>query len=139
MAHAHHAHAKDAFPQAVLDRIAAAIAEAEKHTSAEIRVSIHDQRDSSESGKSVADVAKSEFVKLHMDELPNHNGILLLILYSERQFYIYADAAIHSRVHPEAWADVAATLGSHLKDAHYEEGVTNAISKMTHHLKNALP
>jgi uncharacterized membrane protein len=139
MAHTNHLHAKDAFPKASLDRIAEAITEAEKSTSAEIRVSIHDERDTSEADKPVADVAKSEFAKLGMHKLPNHNGILLLILYSERKFYIYADGAIHSNVHTEAWTDVAQTLGGHFKEGHYEEGVTNAIKKMAHHLKHSMP
>ena len=139
MAHTFPAHAHDAFPSEALDRIAKAIDEAEKHTSAEIRVSIHDERDHSEGGKPVADVAKSEFKKLGMDKLSNRNGILLLILYAERQFYVYGDAAIHHRVHPEAWKDVASELTEHFKEGHFEQGVISAVGRMTHHLKNALP
>ncbi len=90
--HSFPAHASDAFPAESLSRIAKAIEAAEQETSAVIRVSIHDERDHSEGNKDISVVAKSEFAKLHMDTLDARNGRLLLVIYAERRYYLYADA-----------------------------------------------
>lgn len=138
MAHAQPAHAKDAFSKSALAHIAAAIAEAERDTYAEIRVAIHDERETELSGKPLADVAKAEFAKLGMHKTAARNGLLLLVLYSERKFYMYADVGIHSKTQPETWTDVAAQLGNDFKQGHFEEGVTNALKKITEHLRGVL-
>ena len=137
--HSFPAHAADALNAQSLSRIASAIESAEKETSAVIRVSIHDERDHSEAGKDIAAVAKSEFAKLHMDELEARNGILLLVLYAERKYYLYADAGVHAKVDPDSWTDVAETLGQHFRKGHFEEGITEAVKRIAHHMKHSMP
>ncbi|MFI5264022.1 MAG: TPM domain-containing protein, partial [Candidatus Kapaibacterium sp.] len=90
-----HKQVKDVFTNPVLDKIAATIAEVEKGTSAEIRVSIKEERDHDEAGLSVEDIAKREFLRLGMDKTANKHGILLFILFEEHKFYIYGDTGIH--------------------------------------------
>jgi uncharacterized membrane protein len=134
-AHSHpHKQVKDIFTQPVLDKIAAAIAEVEKGTSAEIRVSIREERDHDEAGLSLEEIAKREFLKLEMYKTAGRNGILLLILFEEHKFYVFGDEGIHKRVHPETWNDVAATLQEHFKHAHYEEGIRDALKKIVAHV-----
>jgi uncharacterized membrane protein len=129
-----HKHVKDIFTKPVLDKIAASIADVEKDTSAEIRVSIREERDHDEAGLSVEDIAKREFLKLGMDKTAGRNGILLFILFEEHTFYVFGDEGIHKRVHPETWKDVAETLQSHFKHAHYEEGIRDALKKIVAHV-----
>ena len=134
-AHTHpHKQVKDIFTQPVLDKIAAAIAEAEKDTSAEIRVCIREERDHDEAGLSIEDIGKREFLKLGMDKTVGRNGILLFILFEEHKFYVYGDEGIHKRVHPETWKDVAETLGEHFKHTNYEEGIRDALKKIVAHV-----
>ena len=133
--HSHAAkHVKDIFTKQVLDNIAATIAEVEKNTSANIRVSIREERDHDEAGLTIEDIAKRDFLKLGMDKTKDSNAILLFILFEERKFYVYGDAGIHNRVHPETWEDVAATLKDHFKHGNYEMGIRDALKKIVSHV-----
>lgn len=133
--HTHpHKQVKDIFTKSVLDKIAATIAHVETGTSAAIRVCIREERDHDEAGLSIEDIAKREFIKLEMEKTTGRNGILLFILFEERKFYVYGDEGIHTRVHPETWTDVATTLGEHFKHAHYEDGIHDALRKISSHV-----
>ncbi len=133
--HTHpHKQVKDIFTKPVLDKIAATIAYVETGTSAAIRVCIREERDHDEAGLSIEDIAKREFLKLEMEKTTGRNGILLFILFEERKFYVYGDEGIHTRVNPETWTDIAATLGEHFKHAHYEDGIHDALRKILSHI-----
>jgi uncharacterized membrane protein len=136
--HVHpHKQVKDIFTKTVLDHIASAIASAENQTSAEIRVSIREERDHDEAGLSIEDIAKKEFLKLGMEKTIGRNGILLFILFEEHKFYVCGDEGIHKRVNPDTWKDVAETLHENFKHAHYEEGIISALKKITSHVHTA--
>ncbi|MDP4201001.1 MAG: TPM domain-containing protein [Bacteroidota bacterium] len=131
----HPTHANDAFSKDVLERIAQRIADVEHTTGADIRISVRDLRDAGEADLSIKDLAEKEFAMLGLHTSKDHAGILIFILYHEKRFYVCGDAGVHSRVHPEAWKDVAHELGSHFLQADYEGGVLSALHKIEHHLK----
>lgn len=131
--------AKEAFSVSALKTVAGVIGEVEKHTSAEIRVSILEERDTTDANLPIADVARKEFFRLGMEKTSGHNGVLLLILFHERKFYIVGDQGIHDRLHPETWEDVAATLKSHFAHGKFTEGVVEGLQKIKQHLHTALP
>ena len=139
MAEHTHAHkqVREIFTKPVLDKIAATIAEVERGTSAEIRVSIREERDHDEAGLSIEDIAKREFLKLGMDKTASMHGILLFILFEEHKFYVYGDTGIHKRVHPETWQDVADSLKEHFKHGNYEQGIHDALKKIVSHVHTA--
>lgn len=128
-------HAKDIFTKDVLDRLAAAIAEVEKGTSCEVRIAIREERDSDEAALPIEDIAKREFLKLEMEKTAGRNSILLFILFEERKFFIYGDEGIHTRVDPNTWEDVAATLKENFKHNEYEKGIQNALLKILSHVR----
>lgn len=138
MAH-HPAHAKDAFTSDALERVAATIAEVEKLTSAEIRISILDERDTDDSHLTVEQLAKKEFANMKMEQTKHRSGVLLLILYSERKYYVYGDSGIHGRLKEGTWDSVATTLRKHFSNDHFEEGLHEAIKEIARHLEKALP
>ncbi len=135
----HPDHASEAFPRDALERIAHRIADVEESTGAEIRVSIRDLRDAGEADLSLKALAQKEFATLHLHHHKDRLGILLLVLYHERKFYVYGDEGVHSKVHPETWEDVAGTLSKHFAAGAYEAGLLEAIKKIEHHLKGKLP
>ena len=135
----HPTQAREAFTHEALERVAHTIADAEKATGAEIRISIRDLREAGEADLSLKELAEKEFATLGMHQTDGRVGILLLILYHERKYYVCGDEGVHSKVHPETWKDVAATLGKYFKDAQYEQGLHEAIRKIEHHLKGKLP
>jgi uncharacterized membrane protein len=134
----HPDHASEAFPRDVLERIAHTIADVEESTGAEIRVSIRDLRDAGEADLSLKALAQKEFTALRLHQHDGRYGILLLVLYHERKFYVYGDEGVHSRIHPEAWEDVARTLNKHFAAGAYEAGLMEAVKKIEHHLKGKL-
>ena len=130
-------HARDIFTKPVLDRIAKVIGEIERTITAEIRVSLKDERDHDDAGITTEEMAKREFIRLDMQKTNGRNAILLFILYEERKFYVYGDTGIHDRVHPETWEDVAASLKEHFKHGRFEEGVIESLRKILNHLHTA--
>jgi len=133
------ASAKEAFSEAALKRIADVIAEVELYTSAEIRVSILDERPFEDGGLPLDELAKREFKRLGMHQTKGLNGILLFIVFEEHKYYIYGDTGIHSCVNPDTWEDVATTIRTHFKHGEFEEGVVTGLRTIKSHLHTALP
>jgi uncharacterized membrane protein len=134
----HPEHANQAFTKDVLERISHVIADVEETTGADIRVSIRDLRDAGEADLSLRELAQKEFGALQLHHHEKRFGILLLVLYHERKFYVYGDEGVHSKVHPEAWNDVVAILGKHFAAGDYEGGLREALMKIEHRLKGKL-
>jgi uncharacterized membrane protein len=135
----HPAQAREAFTHEALERVGHMIADVEQATHAEIRISIRDVREASEADLSLKELAEKEFAALGMHYTDGRTGILLMILYHEKKFYVIGDEGVHSRVHPETWNDIARTLAAHFKNAEYEQGLHEALRKIEHHLKGKLP
>ena len=135
----HPTHAREAFTREALERVAHTIADVERATHAEIRISIRDVREASEADLSLKELALKEFTTLEMFKTEGRTGILLFILYHERKFYVLGDEGVHTYVQPETWEDVAATLGYHFGRADYEGGLKSALLKIQHHMMGKLP
>lgn len=131
--------AKKAFSAEALRRISAAIAEVEKETNAEIRLSIREDRDEAEAGMEMREIALREFVSLNMHKTKGRTGVLLLILFDEHKFYIYGDEGLTPYADPETWTDVAQTLSQHFKQSDFEQGVIAALQVLRSHVRRALP
>lgn len=131
--------AKQAFPADALARIAEVISEVERETSAEIRISIREDRDENEQELSLRDLALKEFASLKMHQTKERTGVLLLIVFDEHQFYILGDEGINKRSDPETWTDVAQTLSAHFKDGQFEQGVVSALRVLRSHVHLAAP
>lgn len=131
--------AKEAFSESALKHIADVIAEVEEHTSAEIRVSILDERPFEDAGLALDALALKEFTRLGMHSTKGQNGILLYILFEEHKYYICGDKGINDRVDTNTWEDVAATIKSHFKEGHFEDGVVSGLRTIKDHLRIALP
>ena len=130
--------AKEALSKEGLDRIAAVIAEVELATSAEIRVSIREEREPHEH-ETVEQLAYKEFARLRMHETKDRSGILLFILFEERKYYIYGDEGIHRRTEPHTWSEVASTLHEYFHKGDFEGGIISALHMIKARVTNALP
>lgn len=130
----HPAHAKDVFTRPVLERIAHAIADVEEATGADLEISVRDLRDAGEADMTIKQLAEKEFTSIGLHKSNGQVGILIFVLYNERKFYVCGDEGVNSKVHPEAWNDVAEALGSHFAKADYEGGVLEALNRIQKHL-----
>lgn len=112
-----------------LEKIATEIGNQEKTTSGEIRVSIKKQRSFFERKKSLRDIAIKEFNRLKMFRTRDRNGILLLLLLKERQFYILPDYGISNVLPQSFWDNIARETEDFFRKEKFFDGIINMVQK----------
>jgi uncharacterized membrane protein len=105
------------------ERIKAAIQDAEKLTSGEIRVSV-----SQFFWGKVRPVAERAFRRLGMTNTKDRNGILFFIVPSRRKFVVLGDEGIHAKVGQEFWDCITADLSGEFRKGRFQEGLLKAIA-----------
>lgn len=130
--------AKEALSKEALDRIAAAIAEVELATSAEIRVSIREEREPHEH-ETIEGLAQKEFLRLRMHETKDRSGILLFILFEDRKYYIYGDEGVNRRAEPHTWDEIATTLHEYFNKGDFAGGIVSALHMIKARVHKAMP
>ncbi len=106
------------------DKIVAAIRDAEKKTSGEIRVFI--------SHKSVDDAvaaAQAQFEKLGMTKTQRRNGVLIFVAPRARKFAVIGDTAVHQHCGDSFWQALAAEMTGHFKKSEFTAGIVHAVQK----------
>lgn len=117
--------AEDKFSEEERLRIEAAIADAEKNTSGEIRLFIED-----ECGLNVLDRAAFIFRELKMHKTKERNAVLFYLALDSRQFAIIGDTGINSKVHTDFWYEIKLAMQNHFTEGDFEHGLRNGV-KMT--------
>lgn len=105
-----------------LERLRRAIAETERLTSGEIRVSVAPFF----WGK-VRPVAERAFARLGMAKTRRRNGVLFFVVPARRRFVILGDEGIHARVGQEFWEGLAAAVSGHFRKGEFTEGLVRGI------------
>jgi uncharacterized membrane protein len=130
--------AKEALSKDALDRIAATIAEVELATSAEIRVSIREEREPHEH-EPIEGLAFKEFTRLRMQETKDRSGILLFILFEDRKYFIYGDEGVNRRTEPHTWDEIATTLHEFFSKGDFEGGIISALHMIKQRVHGVMP
>lgn len=115
-------------------KIVAAIGEAEKKTSGEIRVYI--------SGKHRDDAltaAQSRFEKLGMTKTRFRNAVLIYLAPSSQKFAIIGDAGIHEICGEAFWKTISEKMTALLKEERFTEAILAAIDEATVALAKHFP
>ena len=120
-------------------KIAEAIAEAERHTVGEIRVSIHRRRAWKERRFSLYDLAVREFHRLGMEKTKHKTGVLLFLCVADKAFQIIADEGIHTRVETDYWNSLASKLSSHFRERNFCKGICDIIDEIGKKLQKEFP
>lgn len=118
-------------------QIKKAINEAERDTSGEIRMRVISRFD-----RGVSDVltqARIEFVRLKMHETKDRTGVLLLLVFRERQFQILADDGILAKVPQEFWNDLASRLAFSFRHHLFVMPICNTVKQIGVALANHFP
>jgi len=103
--------------------IQSAIAEAERHTSGEVRLYVESRCRFVDP----LDRAAELFFGLQMDKTKYHNGVLVYVAMKDRQLAVFGDAGIHEKVGQQFWnAAVKKMLSAFNKD-NYAEGLATVI------------
>jgi uncharacterized membrane protein len=116
------------------ERIERAIAEAERMTSGEIRVSVAPLF-----WGSIERAARRAFERLKMHETRERNGVLFFIVPARRKFYVLGDAGIHAKVGEDFWHAVAAVMAMHFQRGNFTEGLLRGIATLAERLAEHFP
>ena len=104
--------------------VVAAIREAEKKTSGEIRVFV--------SRKDVDDpvaAAQAEFTRLGMTKTQQRNGVLIYVAPASRKFAVVGDEGVHQRCGDGFWREMASEMSGYFKQADYTQGIIHSVHK----------
>ena len=132
-------HVKSFLSKQDLREIAHAIAEAEKRTSGEIRVSVRQKRSKKEKDLTVEQLARHEFAHLGMIKTTERTGILIFILLDGREFHILADEHINQKVPPDSWQNVADAMAARFSKKEFRDGLVAAVQSVGDHLATHFP
>ena len=112
----------------------AAIGEAEKKTSGEIRVYVsHKER------HDALAFAKKRFQQLGMFKTAQRNAVLIYIVPRTQQFAVLGDIGIHQKCGDDFWKRIADGLSSGMKEGRFTEAITGAIREISAVLQKHFP
>lgn len=115
------------------------IAEVEKTTCGEIRLSIRLKRTITEKLHSPHELAVRDFEKLGMANTKSQTGILIFIIFNEKFYDILADVGIHPKIHLSVWNGLELKLKEEFRKGNYVDGILNVIKVMGDILKEESP
>ncbi|MFH2054014.1 MAG: TPM domain-containing protein [bacterium] len=118
-------------------RIAAAIGEAETHTSGEIRLYL--ERGVNDGAGDPYARARQVFAKLKMHETAERNGVLIYLAVRSRRFAIVGDEEIHRKVGNDFWVEVRDLMAGEFADGRFTEGLVAGIAAIGEKLGGHFP
>jgi uncharacterized membrane protein len=105
-------------------RLVAAIADAERKTSGEIRVFLSHRK----ADDAVA-AAQRAFDQLGMARTRDRNGVLIFVAPKVRKFAVIGDAGVHQQCGDEFWKALAHEMSGHFRKAEFTAGILHGIRK----------
>ena len=105
-------------------RVDAAIHEAEKKTSGEIRVLV--ARHST--GNPIA-AAQRHFDKLGLGSAGDRHAVLILVSPRSRNFAVIGDKGVHEKCGDSFWTELAAAMEGYFKRGEFTEGVVHGVER----------
>lgn len=117
------------------ERIEAAIAEAARGTTAQIRVHIVGKVGE----KNILDGAKRVFVQLGLSKASERHGVLILISHVDHRFAIFGDEGIHGKAGQPLWERAAEVLKKDFAEHRYAEGIIVCIREVGVELARCFP
>lgn len=106
-------------------QVVAAIAEAEKRTSGEVRVYVSSRR-----RDDAMAAAQKRFEKLGMTKTVERNAVLIFIAPLTQKFAIIGDRGIHQKCGDPFWQEVSAHFSAGLKSGCITEALVSTIGKI---------
>lgn len=118
-----------AFPLSTLDAIEGAITASEKLHGAEIRFAIEGALDPHEiwRGKAPRERALEVFTRLGVWDTEANNGVLIYVLWADRDVEIVADRGYNLRVGGEEWAGICRAMERLFKAGDYQAGALEGV------------
>ena len=117
---------KDFFTKEEQEKITAAIREAEKRTSGEIRIFIESRCKYVEP----LDRAAELFYGLKMHETKERNAVLVYIAIKDHQLAIFGDEGIHQKTGQAFWRKEVQEMLQEFNKEHYADGLVKVVSEI---------
>lgn len=114
--------------------ISAAVAQAERLTSGEIRVHLKDR-----AGEDVLSDARKTFTRLGMQRTKHRNGVLIFVAPKSRRFAIVGDEGIHERVGEAFWGRTRDAMAEHFAKGALKQGILTGVRLVGEHLEKHFP
>jgi len=115
-------------------RIVNAIAEAEMHTSGELRVFIE-----ANCPGDVMERARAVFDELELYRTTQRHGVLLYLAHEDHKFAILGDKGINEKVPPGFWETTKEHLREHFRKGEFVEGFVEGIREAGEQLRRHFP
>jgi len=115
-------------------QIVAAVREAEKNTSGEIRVHLEYK-----SRGPVFVHAQKVFQRIGMTKTAQRNGVLIFLVTKDKKFAVLGDVGINEKVPEGFWNDVVQNLQEHFKRNEFAKGISGAVLRIGEKLKVYFP
>lgn len=115
-------------------QILAAVREAEKNTSGEIRVHLEYKTRGPVYGH-----AQKVFQRVGMTKTAQRNGVLIFLATSDKKLAVLGDVGINERVPVRFWSDVVGIMEEHFKQNKFAEGISEAVLRIGEKLKAYFP
>lgn len=111
-----------------------AVKEAERNTSAEVKVVFvrHCWGDMKAKAQRI-------FRDLGLDKTKQRNGVLLLFVVANREFLIYGDEGIHQKVGPDFWNDVRNEMADAFREKRFGAGISHVVQRIGQKLAQYFP
>ncbi len=122
-----------------MERISSMIAEVERHTIGEVRVSIQKDKPFKDRKLNVYELAVKNFYELGMNKTKDKTGVLIYLLLSDKKFQIIGDEGINKKVSKEFWDVLALKTAEHFKNNKFEDGIKFAVNEVGTVLKREFP
>jgi uncharacterized membrane protein len=116
------------------EQILAAVREAEKNTSGEIRVHLEYH-----AREPVYGHAQKVFQRIGMTKTDHRNGVLIFLATGNKKFAVLGDAGINEKVPEGFWNDVVQIMRKHFKQNKFAEGISEAALRIGEKLKVFFP
>ena len=129
------------FPDATLARIEQAIAATEAGHAGQVCFAIEASLDGRSlwAGQTAASRALEVFGQLRVWDTEHNNGVLIYLLWADRDVEIIADRGIHSRVGAEGWEAICRDMESAFRAGSFEQGAIAGVAAAGAHLAAHYP
>lgn len=130
-----------AFSSTKLKEIEQAIKVAEQAHSGELRFVVEAALDSGAllKGQTATERALEIFSQLRIWDTAQNNGVLIYLLFADRDVEIIADRGIHAKVGTGGWEQICRLMEDDFRQGDYLEGAISGIEAVARHLSNHFP
>jgi uncharacterized membrane protein len=137
----HHWRVRRIFTRPVLDRIEQAIREGEATHSGQVRFVVEGALDGAPlfRGQSARERALDVFSHLRIWDTAHNNGVLIYLLFADRDVEIIADRGIDAEVGAMGWENICRDMEADFGAGRFEAGVLKGIAAVSRELATYFP